>query len=334
MDFALPADLVAYLAELDAFIEREIKPLEAAGRQHPLLRPPPRMGAHRFRQRRPAAAGVGGAAAARRRTAPTRAGHLRFALPEAIRRQGRLQPRDGGDPRAPRRQGPRPAQRPAERAFDRRQLPLHHHARRATAADDQKAMIDGLDHGQDTASRFGLTEPDHGSDATHMETRAVRGDPRRRRRAGASTARRCGPPACTSPPTARCSPAPRGKDGDAARHHLLPGAGQDAGREGRGISSGPSTCRPTTRASASPTSGCRMTRCSARSAAACRWRSASCTRTASARRRPRWARRSTASRRASNTPASASRSASRWPTTRRSSGRWWSWRPRPRCCAC
>ena len=33
MDFALPADLVAYLAELDAFIEAEIKPLQA--------RPPP-----------------------------------------------------------------------------------------------------------------------------------------------------------------------------------------------------------------------------------------------------------------------------------------------------
>ena len=28
MDFALPADLIAYLAELDAFIEAEIKPLE------------------------------------------------------------------------------------------------------------------------------------------------------------------------------------------------------------------------------------------------------------------------------------------------------------------
>ena len=30
MDFALPADLVAYLAELDAFIDAEIKPLEQA----------------------------------------------------------------------------------------------------------------------------------------------------------------------------------------------------------------------------------------------------------------------------------------------------------------
>ena len=28
MDFALPADLVAYLAELDGFIDTEIKPIE------------------------------------------------------------------------------------------------------------------------------------------------------------------------------------------------------------------------------------------------------------------------------------------------------------------
>jgi acyl-CoA dehydrogenase len=30
LDFALPADLVAYLDELDRFIAREIKPLEEA----------------------------------------------------------------------------------------------------------------------------------------------------------------------------------------------------------------------------------------------------------------------------------------------------------------
>ena len=30
MDFDLPADLVAYLAELDRFIAREIKPIEEA----------------------------------------------------------------------------------------------------------------------------------------------------------------------------------------------------------------------------------------------------------------------------------------------------------------
>ena len=54
---------------------------------------------------------------------------------------------------------------------------------------------------------FGLTEPDHGSDATHMETRAIReirdGVPD-----GASTARRCGSRACTPRRIAWCSRAP------------------------------------------------------------------------------------------------------------------------------
>ena len=38
--------------------------------------------------------------------------------------------------------------------------------------DDQKAMIDGSIKGKYRIT-FGLTEPHHGSDATHMETRAV-----------------------------------------------------------------------------------------------------------------------------------------------------------------
>ncbi len=74
--------------------------------------------------------------------------------------------------------------------------------------DDQKAMIDGSITGKYRIT-FGLTEPEHGSDATHMETRAVpatRDNVKGWRR---STARRCGPPACMSPPIARCSPAPR-----------------------------------------------------------------------------------------------------------------------------
>ncbi len=75
---------------------------------------------------RPAAARVGGAAG---RGAPPR----RRRRPPALRlaggvgRQGRHQPRHGDHPRAPGGQGPRPAQRSADRALDRRQQPLHHH---------------------------------------------------------------------------------------------------------------------------------------------------------------------------------------------------------------
>ncbi len=61
-------------------LSRRTRPLhrsrdQAAGagrRQHPLLRSPPRMGAHRFRQRRPAAAGMGSAAGASAPPSPTR----------------------------------------------------------------------------------------------------------------------------------------------------------------------------------------------------------------------------------------------------------------------
>ena len=77
MDCTIPEEITLYLAELDAFIEREIKPLERGERQHPLLRPPPRMGAHRFRQWRPAAPGMGGAAG---RDAPARRRGRAFAL--------------------------------------------------------------------------------------------------------------------------------------------------------------------------------------------------------------------------------------------------------------
>src|ERR1700743_4025501 len=38
--------------------------------------------------------------------------------------------------------------------------------------EEQKAMIDGSIRGKFRIT-FGLTEPEHGSDATHMETRAV-----------------------------------------------------------------------------------------------------------------------------------------------------------------
>jgi len=64
--------------------------------------------------------------------------------------------------------------------------------------DEQKAMIDGSITGKYRIT-FGLTEPDHGSDATHMEPKLFR-RPATTSRAGSSTARRCGRRACMSPP--------------------------------------------------------------------------------------------------------------------------------------
>jgi len=46
VDFNIPADVTAYLAELDTFIEKEIKPLERENDNIRFFRPSPRMGAH------------------------------------------------------------------------------------------------------------------------------------------------------------------------------------------------------------------------------------------------------------------------------------------------
>src|ERR1700704_3103551 len=114
MDFDLPKDLAEYLDELDEFIEREIKPLE---QQDDNIR--------FFDHRREDARtdwDRGGLPneewelllhGARRRPLP-------LSVPEGVRRQGGHQPRHGGDPRAPRSQGPRAALRSAERTRDRR----------------------------------------------------------------------------------------------------------------------------------------------------------------------------------------------------------------------
>jgi alkylation response protein AidB-like acyl-CoA dehydrogenase len=98
MDFTLPPELSAYLAELDQFIEDEIKPLQAQDDNE-------RFFDHRREWARtdwdngglPRTNGKSfwqGPQAGRRRRAPA----LRLA--QGVRRQGRLQPVDGGDPRA------------------------------------------------------------------------------------------------------------------------------------------------------------------------------------------------------------------------------------------
>jgi alkylation response protein AidB-like acyl-CoA dehydrogenase len=119
MDFEIPADLRAYLGELDAFIEREVKPLE---REHPEYLDHRREFArtdweHGGIPRREWEELLG---EVRRRA--DAAGHLRFALPRE------LGGRDGSnlamaiirDHRPGAGSGP---QRPPERALDRRQLP-------------------------------------------------------------------------------------------------------------------------------------------------------------------------------------------------------------------
>ena len=73
MDFNLPADLVDYLAELDAFIEAEIKPLQAQDDNERFFDHRREWARTDFDNQRPAAPGVGSAAGrsqARWRTTP------------------------------------------------------------------------------------------------------------------------------------------------------------------------------------------------------------------------------------------------------------------------
>src|SRR6476660_4223665 len=130
---------------------------------------------------------------------------------------------------------------------------------------------------------FGLTEPGHGSDATHMETRAVQAtrdgvkgwviNGEKMWTTGMHVATHCALFARTS-----------GNDGDARgiTCFLVPA-------KTKGVK---------VRASVLPTCSCPTMRCSARSAADCRWRNASCMRTGSGRPRARWERRCIASRKA------------------------------------
>ncbi len=171
MDFDLPADLLAYLDELDAFIEAEIRPLEQADDNI-------RFFDHRREWARtdfdngglPRKEWEDLLREARRRA--DRAGHYRFAMPKA----------HGG------RDGSNLWMAVIREHLAAKGLGLHNDLQNehsivgnnpfvlmfrdfGTPA-QQAEFIDGMLEGRRIIT-FGLTEPDHGSDATHMETRAV-----------------------------------------------------------------------------------------------------------------------------------------------------------------
>ncbi|RCW76425.1 acyl-CoA dehydrogenase family protein [Pseudorhodoferax soli] len=172
MNFDLPADLVAYLAELDAFIEREIVPLQQQDDNQ-------RFFDHRREWARtdfengglPRHEWEALLGEARRRA--DRAGHLRFALPKEF----------GGQ------DGSNLWMAVIREHFAAKGLGLHNDLQNehsivannpfvlilrdfGTPAQQQELTQGMLDERFKLA--FGLTEPNHGSDATHMETRAVR----------------------------------------------------------------------------------------------------------------------------------------------------------------
>jgi len=172
MDFALPADLLAYLDELDAFIAAEIKPLE---QQDDNIR----FFDHRREWARTDFENGGLprhewekllVEATRRADA---AGHWRFSAPKKY----------GG------KDGSNLWMAVIRDRFAAKGLGLHNDLQNehsivgnfpfvamfehfGTEEQQQEFILGGFARERRVA--FGLTEPDHGSDATHMETRAVR----------------------------------------------------------------------------------------------------------------------------------------------------------------
>lgn len=171
MNFDLPPELIAYLGELDAFIEREIVPLQAQDDNE-------RFFDHRREWARtdfdngglPRPEWEALLGEARRRA--DKAGHLRFALPSEFGG------RDGGNL----------WMAVIREHFAARGLGLHNDLQNehsivannpfvlairdfGTPAQRRQFIAGMLDESVHLA--FGLTEPRHGSDATHMETRAV-----------------------------------------------------------------------------------------------------------------------------------------------------------------
>ena len=170
MDFDLPPDLVRYLGELDDFIEREIRPLE---QQDDNLR--------FFDHRREDARtdwNRGGlpdeqweALLAEMRRRSDGAGHYRYALPKEY----------GG------RDGTNLDMAVIREHLARKGLGLHNDLQNESSIvgnnvgallmirygteEQKRRWIDDLAAGRRTFA-FGITEPEHGSDATHMETTA------------------------------------------------------------------------------------------------------------------------------------------------------------------
>ena len=171
MDFNIPEEIKNYLSELDAFIEKEITPLQMQDDNN-------RFFDHRREYARTDFE-AGGLPRkeweellreARRRA--DEAGHYRYALPKEF----------GGQ------DGTNLGMAIIREHLARKGLGLHNDLQnehsivgnlpqilmlRDFARDDQKHLVEDALAGKFRAT-FGLTEPHHGSDATHMDTRAER----------------------------------------------------------------------------------------------------------------------------------------------------------------
>jgi alkylation response protein AidB-like acyl-CoA dehydrogenase len=172
MDFEIPDDIKAYLDKLDAFIEREIRPLEREKdniRFFDHRREHARTDWDNDGQPRP----EWEALLAEMRRRADKAGHLRYALPEEL----------GG------KDGSNLAMAIIREHLAHKGLGLHNDLQNESSivgnfpvvllmhrfgtAEQKERYIEGMLTGKERIA-FGLTEPYHGSDATFMETTATK----------------------------------------------------------------------------------------------------------------------------------------------------------------
>jgi hypothetical protein len=181
----------------------------------------------------------------------------------------------------------------------------------------QAEWVDNLAAGR-RGFAFGITEPAHGSDATYMETTAVRdGDDW----------------IITGEKTFNTGVHAASHDLVFARTSGQPGAAEGITAFLTPVGSPGFTIEDYLWTFNMPTDHAHERRSSAGRAAVCRLCSTSSTRTGSGRPHPAWARRSTASTSQSPMPCSASRSESRSRLIRRFSSRLWNSRHSARCYA-
>ena len=170
MDFSIPDDVLQKLDELDAFIEAEIEPLE---REHMQFFDHRREYARTDWENDGVPSPEWEALLAEMRQRADAAGHLRYALPSAL---------GGAD-------GSNLAMAIIREHLAARGLGLHNdlqsessivgnfplvHMMLAFGTEaQQQQYLEGMITGEHRVA-FGLTEPNHGSDATYLETTAVR----------------------------------------------------------------------------------------------------------------------------------------------------------------
>lgn len=169
MDFAIPKEIKQKLAELDEFIEREIKPLEQEHIQYFDYR---REYARTDWENGGIPKGEWEELLGEMRRRADAAGHLRYALPREL----------GGQA------GTNLGMAMIREYLAAKGLGLHNDLQNessivgnfpvvlmfhAFGSPEQKEMIEGMITGKYGVA-FGLTEPNHGSDATYLETTAKR----------------------------------------------------------------------------------------------------------------------------------------------------------------